>query len=281
MTRSGMINRRSVLAGAAGVGLATALGATLGKAQESTPVPGSSTTPSAGGTAEGATTTLLQRIDDVIARVQADRDAVSSSIDVTLVDQLLAKASAFRDQVASATTLTDVETFQQAHAAISLARAAAAVIVGELSNFGLPSQQARTSRVLAAVHGAITEISDLASSSTGANVTGALSLAQQLYQSAFEDYNAGTYAKAAALARAAGSTAEAAALAAGLDGGKFGREERWFETEDGPAGPAFGKGGRRREHRHLPELPDSNEGDIGDGTSETPVEVPAPDFGSA
>jgi TolA-binding protein len=273
-----MFNRRSVLAGAAGVGLATALGATLGKAQESTPVPGSSTTPPAGGTTEGATTTLLQRIDDVIAQVQADRDAVSSSIDVTLVDQLLAKASAFRDQVASATKLTGVETFQQAHAAISLARAASAAIVGELSNFGLPSQQARTSRVLAAVHGAITEISDLAASSTDVNVTEALSLAQQLYQSAYEAYNAGTYAKATALARAAGSTAEAAALAAGLDGGKFGREERWFGPEDGPAGPGFGKGGRRREHRHLPELPDSNEGDIGDGTSETPVEVPAPDF---
>ncbi len=281
MTRSGRINRRSVLAGAAGVGLATALGATLGKAQESTPVPGSSTTPSAGGTTEGATPTLLQRIDDVIAQVQADRDAVSSSIDVTLVDQLLAKASAFRDQVASATTLTDVETFQQAHAAISLARAASAVIVGELSNFGLPSQQARTSRVVAAVHGAITQISDLASNAPDTNVTETLSIAQQLYQSAYDAYNAGTYAKAGALARAAGSTAEAAALAAGLDGGKFGRQKRGFGPEDGPEGPGFGKGGRRGDRRRWPDESGNDEGENADETNQTPVEVPAPTFGSA
>lgn len=279
MNRSGIINRRSVLAGAAGVGLATALGATLGKAQESTPVPGSLTTPSAGGATEGAATTLLQRIDDAVARVQADRDAVSSSIDVTLVDQLLAKAAAFRDQVAGATTLTDIQAFQQARAAISLARAASAAIVGELSNFGLPSQQARTSRVVAAVHGAITEISDLVSSSTDTNVTDVLSLAQQLYQSAYEAYNVGTYAKAVALARAAGSTAEAATLATGLYGGKLSRQGRWFGPEDGPDGPGWGKGRRRGDRRNLPGLPGSDESDSEDDTRETPVEVPAPNFG--
>ncbi|MER3437796.1 MAG: hypothetical protein C4346_09545, partial [Chloroflexota bacterium] len=154
-------------------------------------------------------------------------------------------ASALRAQVASATTQTDVETFQQAHAAISLARAASAVIVGELSNFGLPSQQARTSRVVAAVHGTITEIGDQVSSSADTTVPETIALAQQLYRAAYEAYSAGTYAKAGALARAAVSAAQATALAAGLYSGKFGRHERWFGREDGHAGPEFGKGGRR------------------------------------
>jgi hypothetical protein len=263
-----------VLAGMAGAGLATALGVTLGKAQESTP--GAPATPEAGTPEENTLTTVLEKLDSILAQVKADRDAVSSAIDVAVVDQLLAKATALRDQAASTSIADKEQAFQLTHAAVALARAAAAAIQAELSDYGLPSQQARTSRVVANAHGQITEIGDLVSHSTDTNVTETITLAQQLYQSAYEAYNAGTYAKAAAMARAASEVAFAAAVAGGVVPGRFAIEWHGPGPDGGPSGPGMPgrEGGRRsrRMERERPGLPDWGEPD----ESDQPVEVPEP-----
>ncbi len=268
------MSRRSALAGLAGAGLAAALGVTLGKAQESTP--GALATPQAETTTGNAVDALLQKLDSIIARVKTDRDAVSSTIDVSVVDQLLTKATALRDQVARTSIADSEPAYELAHAAVALARAAAAAIQAELSDYGLPSQQVRTSRIVAAAHGTITEIGDLVSSSVDANVTEMISLAQQLYQTAYDAYNAGTYAKAAPMARAASEVAFAAALASGIAPGRFAREWHGLGPVGGSSGRGMrgGKGGEKfwrmeGDRSHLPDWGGPDE------TGE-PVEVPEP-----
>jgi TolA-binding protein len=265
----------------AGAGLAAALGVTLGKAQESTPA--ASETPQAGTSTGNALDALLQKLDSIISQVKTDRDAVSSTIDVSVVDQLLTKATALRDQVASTASTDKQQAYQLAQAVVALARAAAAVIQAELSNYGLPSQQARASRFVANAHGQITEISDLVSNSTDANVTESIALAQQLYRAAYDAYNAGTYTKAMALARAASAVAFAAALAGGVAAGKFGIGREGPDEEDGPFGPGMPGGKKRGGRGHMErDMPDwGGQPDWGGpGETEQPVEVPAPNFTS-
>jgi hypothetical protein len=214
--------RTRLLGAAIGTCLVTAVGVTGAFAQDATPEPSTQSTPAAG-TAEAtpeqyrataaertALAEQVQHVTDTIATVQADRDAVGGTGDWTAVDDLLAKANQLRD-AAKATLETDdlMPARQQLGAAEGAAMAAEALIRAQLSDYGLPSQQAGASRALVAAYNQIHETSDRVNAGTDDNAKAFATTAQGLYQTAYDLYNAGTYAQAA-------RTAEVALQVAGL-----------------------------------------------------------------
>src|SRR5262249_32072546 len=98
---------------------------------------------------------------------------------------------------------------QQLFAAHGAAMAAEALLRAPLADYGLPSQQAGASRTLVAVYNQIKEISDRVSGTDNADAKSFTTTAQNLYKTAYDLYNAGTYARAA-------STADVAAQLAGI-----------------------------------------------------------------
>jgi hypothetical protein len=213
--------RTRLLGAAIGTCLVIAVGVTSAFAQEATPEPSTQSTPA--GTAEAtpeqyrataaertALAEHIQQITDTIATVQADRDAVGGTGDWTTVDDLLAKANQLRD-AAKATLETDDLTpvRQQLFAAEGAAMAAESLVRAQLSNYGLPSQQAGASRTLVAAYNQIHETSNRVNAGTDENAKAFVTTAQNLYQTAYDLYNAGTYAQAA-------RTAEVALQVAGI-----------------------------------------------------------------
>jgi hypothetical protein len=253
------VSRRRVLAGAAGVGAAAALGTTLAFAQEATPTPGTGT-PEAGTSATPAD--LLQQVDNAIAAAKQDRDAVSGKTDLTTVDKLLTQASALSDRAQTAAGGTDdAQTLRLARAAVATARAAGDLIEAQLAAYGLPSQKAPASRVLANAYDQIQQLTSNVGTSQDTDAKNSIATAQALYKTAYDLYNAGTYAGAAATARVAVKVGELAELLTSQ--GAFGR--------GGERGGRGGFDGRGQPGGH-------NRDGQGDQDSSTPTEVPAPTF---
>jgi hypothetical protein len=214
--------RTRLLGAAIGTCLVTAVGVTSAFAQEATPEPSTQSTPAAG-TAEAtpdeyrataaertALAEQVQQVTDTIATVQADRDAVGGTGDWTAVDDLLAKATQLRDAAKTTLQSDDLSPArQQLFAAEGAAMAAESLMRAQLSDYGLPSQQAGASRTLVAAYNQIDEVSERVNAGTDENAKALATTAQNLYQTAYDLYNAGTYAQAA-------RTAEVAWQVAGL-----------------------------------------------------------------
>jgi hypothetical protein len=264
------LSRRRVLAGAAGAGAAALLGSRLAFAQDATPDTEDATddtaTPEVDGATEDATTDettdLLAEVDEAIALVQADRDAVETTADLTVVDQVIAQATTLRGRVESAAD--EAEARRAARAAIATARAAGDLIEAQLAAYGLPSQQASASRTLADAFETIDEAGTEVGESTDTDATALVTVAQQLYQSAFDLYGAGTYVQAARTARVASTLASVGVLLVTSEGA-------------GGFGPGV-DGGNRGRGRGRPGPPDDGDQPLGDESGEEPVEVPEPTF---
>ena len=118
-----------------------------------------------------------------------------------------------RDRAQTASTgADDALTLRLARAAVATARAAGDLIEAQLTAYGLPSQQTRASEILAAAFETIEAVSTDVAGATDADVATAITIAQQLYQSAYDLYNAGTYAQAAKTAQVAVRVARTGAL---------------------------------------------------------------------
>ncbi|MGN6030922.1 MAG: hypothetical protein ACTHQE_04585, partial [Thermomicrobiales bacterium] len=200
--RTGTIDRRHLVGGAAGLATAATAALAVGSlvsaqssdAATATPEAGSGSSSSGSSSSSRSTTSVTDRSAAVIASVQADRDALASSLDTASIDELLSLANELQTKAVaaadtsgsgsgsgsgrgssrgsssssssssatpeasssstpaasgSASTTSSPGKRQLANAATRTARAARAMIVAQLANFGLPSQQNRVSRELA------------------------------------------------------------------------------------------------------------------------------------
>jgi len=318
-------SRTRLLGAAIGTCLVTAVGVSGAIAQDATPVPSDQATPSAqtGEATPGeyhasaaektALAEQLQHVSDTIATVQKDRDAVGGTGDWTTVDDLLTKATQLRDAAKTTLEGDDVSVApQQLFAAEGAAMAAESLIRAQLSDYGLPSQQAGASRTLVAAYNQIAEVSDRVNTGTDENAKGFATTAQNLYKTAYDLYNAGTYAQAARTAEVATQVAGIADVFSGsvefAAGGKVEFNDEPANGQDvvivepGEGGPGFAPDERGHvEHREVrPGIPGKGEagfpaivvdGPRGKGggfavgapgyddfSTESPLDVPAPNF---
>lgn len=288
----GAITRRRLLAGSLATGVIAAGTLGIARAQDDPATP-TGTTDSTDATPDAATggsastpatdTTLsdeaLARADEVIAAVQTDRDAAAASVDVADVDAILAQAGIHRDLGAEAAAAgTTAEAVRQAMVAAATARSARVLLEARLSYPGLPSQEVRSSRLLAATFEEITGVSADVAGTTDANVQFFVTMAQDLYAQAYDLYGSGAYAQASRTAVAAGSLAGTVSLltsdlsAAGDGGLRGGRDRQGGMMRRGglAAGGRPGGLGEDRLGRDGEATPT--------GDDSGPVEVPAPEF---
>lgn len=321
--KTGTIDRRHLVGGAAGIVTAATAAFAVGSlvsAQTATPEAGSTSNSTAADRAKAIT----DRSAAVIASVKADRDAVASSIDVASVDELLSLASDLQTKAEAATvnssgmgrkssgstssssssasatpsastgtgaasttaTTTAPGKIELAAAAVRTAQAARAIMVAQMAKFGLPSQQARLSKKLAEIYAAVKEIATSAGTAGVADASTLVTHAEAAYKSAYDAYNAKTYASAAAYGEATVELGEAAAvlLGLGMRGGMKGRGGRmdrqgdrggfWKSAKDGTEATSG------TDDMGTPESSSSSDGS-GSGSSDdssTPVEVPQPTF---
>jgi hypothetical protein len=314
--------RARLLGAALGTCLVTAVGVTNAFAQDGTPVPSDQATPvtqtdeatpRASAAEKTALAEQLQDVTDTIATVQADRDAVGGNGDWTAVDDLLAKATQMRDTARATVDGDDVSAArQQLAAAEGAAMAAESLIRAQLSDYGLPSQQAGASRALVAAYNRIAEVSDRVSAGSDDNAKGFATAAQHLYKTAYDLYNTGTYAQAARTAEVATQVAGLADVLSGAavlstDGGGMiagepadGQDVVIIERRGGRPGFGPNERGRGKRDEGMPGFPGDDEvgtprlvvigpGGKGDGfagpgagdggfSTDSPLEVPAPDF---
>ena len=286
----GRVNRRTLVAGAAGIaGVAGAGIFGIARAQDDTATPDAATdspadatgTPDAPSASETAfATDALDRVEEVIVSVEADRDAAGSGIDLSEVDILIEQAGVHRDLAQTAIDAGDnAEAVRQAFVATGAARAARALIETSLDHPGLPSDEDRASRTLARIHAGIVAVTEEAASATDPNVGFFVSHAQMLYTSAYDLHQTGAFAQAWGTGRVAGDLAWIAmVLTPHVSQIGAGRGAR--------GGGDIG-GGRRGPARGGPSMPGMggmfdgklDEGfDDGNDPGVTPEAVPAPDF---
>lgn len=287
--RHGMNRRRlvagSVAAGVTGVGLFR-----LVRAQDDTATPdAASDQATSSGTPEASTgeatqqddatfaSAALDRVDEAIASVAADRDAVASDIEVTDIDGLIDQAGVHRDLAQAALDVGDnVEARRQAFVAVASAHAARELIETRLGYAGLPTQEAAASRTLTRIQERIAAVAEESASATDVNVEFFVSQAQALYTAAHDLYGTGAYAQAIGTGRVAGTLAGIAtalmvdASQIGLGrGGMFGGGRR------GPGRGGFDRPGRGMMPDDYPGIGTDGPGDDGVDTDATPESVPA------
>jgi len=261
-------DRRAVVGGVVGAGLATAGIARLATAQSSTDsaTPDASTAatpePSSSDTS-GSTNTAMA--EERIARAQerldaatADRDAVSGEVDTATSDALLADGTTLLAAAQASLDAGDTgEAIRQASATGAAATASTAVLVSLLTFPGLPSQESAAARALAGAFDQVGTAADDAADVTAVDAAALVTTAQGLYSLGYDQYGSGAYAQALGNARAAASVAKiVTVLASTREGEGFG-----------------GPGGNRDDQRDKRNPEDGTSPD----TSE-PVTVPEPDF---
>lgn len=294
---SGRLNRRTLAVGTAAAGLASVAGAgifRIAQAQVDTATPDATTDSPADATtgtpeAVSANETVfaadaIERVDEVIASVEADRDAAGSGIDVSEIDTLIEQARIHRDLAQTAIDAGDnAEAVRQAFVAVGSARAARALIETSLDHPGLPSDEVRASRTLTRVHAGIVAVTEESASATDPNVEFFVDHAQALYTNAYDLHETGAFAQALGTGRVAGHlawlamvlTPHVSQIGAGRGdrgGGVFGGGRRG-PTQGGFGIPGVGGmfGGK---------LDDSFDDGFDDGmdTGATPEDIPAPEF---
>jgi hypothetical protein len=204
--------RRQLLATVLGLGLAATIGVTAGFAQDdgATPEAPASTDeqPAAPAMDAESVAAVITGASDAISAVQADRDAVDGQTDLTTVDQLLAQATSLRDQARSAADGGDTATaLGYASAAVATAQAAERLLHAQLTDYGLPSQQAGTSRLLVDVYYQVQELTNQATADASVDVSFYVTTAQALYTAAHDQYTNGLYAQSAQTALVASQVA--------------------------------------------------------------------------
>ncbi|MGI8483416.1 MAG: hypothetical protein ACR2OU_04050 [Thermomicrobiales bacterium] len=206
------MNRRRLIGGMAGAAVTTiAIGGFVSAQSSNT---SSNGTPVAGKVSDsesGSQENVVQAASDAIALVKKDRDSVASKIDVKIVDQILAGATDLQGQASSATTSSIPSQDQLASAAETTAWAARDLIEAELSAFGLPSRQIEISQELADSYAAITAANKTvtAAKNKDAATTSLLTISQQLYTSAYDQYGKGVFAQAEKTSQAASGLVDA------------------------------------------------------------------------
>lgn len=186
-----------------------------------------------------------------------------------------------------------------AYAAARTAQAARAMMVAQLANFGLPSQQARLSRDLATAYDDVKAIASKASSGGVEDASTLVTHAEAAYKSAYEAYTAKTYARATAYGEATAHLGEAAAALLGLRraaltdgwGGRSARSGDERREMAGRGGMKGGRGGRSgssdgsgsgskssSDATATPSASDSSTSTSDNGEESTPVDVPEPSF---
>lgn len=314
--RSGSIDRRHLVGGAAGIATAATAAVALGSLVSAQSSGSTTATPEAGsggsssaGSAQDATA-ITDRSATIIASVKADRDALAASLDTATIDELLSLATDLQTKAeaapvatgsgrrtgggsssssgssssatpAAGTSTADNTLSKQALAlaAVRTALAARETIVAQLANFGLPSEQARVSRVLAAIYDGVKSVATEAGSASVDDASTLVTHAEAAYQSAFEAYNAKTYARATAYGDASAHLAEAAAVLLGMRGsGRFGGRGR----DGGSRGGMFRGESGNEVKGSSDATPESSSGSGTEPESSddrsTPVTVPEPTF---
>jgi hypothetical protein len=264
-------DRRKALAGAvvAGVGAAATVG--LVYAQESTPEASPSTgdeaTPDASSNDTGRAQVDLEALNASLELVQGDLDAVRDQINATTIEFLLAQATDLIAQIQAASDAGTTDGVQRdAFAAIALLHAISTLIRAQITYPGLPSEEARSSQTLARAFETIEEAGTVAGSARDVDTSFYITTAQSTYTAAYDLYTAGSWTQAALTAKSASEVAAATVLTSTA-------EERFgfgMRGPDKPGGLLDGGIGKRRG--------DWIDDEPGDTT--TPVEVPAPDFGT-
>ncbi len=294
-------NRRMLVTSTAAAGLAGVTGVGLlriAQAQDGAATPDpttdattdeASSTGTPGATSGNDTTfasVAIDRVNEAIASVQADRDAAGSDIDFTEIDSLITRAGIHRDLVQTALDASDnAEAVRQAFVAVGSARAARALIETGLDHPGLPSDEVRASRTLTRVHAGIVAVTADAASATDPNVAFFVSHAQTLYTTAFDLNETGAFAQATGTGRVAGDLARIAIVLTshigqidvgrgGYGGGLFGGGRRGpghggLGVPGMPGMPGMGGMFDKKMDRAL---------DDGSDTDATPEAVPAPEF---
>lgn len=270
------INRRALIGGITGATALAVAGAGIVNAQ-STPSAAETTT---------RETTAATRVTTLISAVKADRDAVAGKIDATMVDRLLALATDLQATSGSAATpaagtpssgtasATQSSPMRDLAAAGITASAAREEILAQLSGFGLPSQQAPVSKMLAATFETITTEGAEIKTANNANATSALTTAQDLYTAAHDAYGTKLYARAGRHDVAARRMVEVAKVLTGK--GKSGKGRLGMLEKDASSLLKRGERGRRHDWGSpvgTNRTDGSNETDSG-----TPVAVPDPSF---
>lgn len=181
--------------------------------------------------------------------MRADREA-AGDVDAATVDQLLERATGLLDAARQALDGGDAqEAPRQMTAARATAMTAEALLRAQLSDYGLPSQQAGASRTLDTAYRQIKDSTERTADATDENVTFLVTTAQALYQQAYDLYNAGTYAQAAETARVGAALGHIAGM---LSGDGFAFEQATFEgsvgMREGHAGAAEARAGESKAH---------------------------------
>jgi hypothetical protein len=267
-------DRRKALAGAvvAGVGATATVG--LVYAQDSTPEASPSTgdeaTPDASSNDTGRAQVDLDVLNTSLELVQADLDAVRDQVDATTIETLLAQATDLIAQVQTASDAGTTDGIQRnAFAAIAVLHATSGLIHAQITYPGLPSEEARSSRILAHAFEAIEEAGTAAGSATDIDTSFYITTAQSTYTTAYDLYTAGSWAQAALTAKSASGIAAAATILTSTAEQRFGFGMRGVDKPGG----LFDGGMAGHQDK-----PFDDDDDPGDPT--TPVEVPAPDFGT-
>jgi hypothetical protein len=301
------LNRRRLIGGLAGGAFTTIAVGGLVAAQGTSAKPaGTPASDSSSRNESGSTENAGQGAAGAIASVKKDRDAVASKIDVTTVDRILAVATTLQSQSSSATTSSATSREQLASAAETTAWSARDVIEAELSAYGLPSQQIGVSQVLADLHGSIVVAGKTVASAKNPGATSLLTISQQLYTSAYDQYGAGTFAQFEKTGDAAAGLTDAIDELLGTsDSGTTGGNDNQGDGEqnDGgngstartgtPAGNAEGGSSDSEQNGQGGDRQSDNGSDGSDGGGggenqgqngadspdpTTPVDVPAPSF---
>lgn len=210
------INRRRLIGGMAGAAVTTIVIGGLVSAESSTTNPiGTPAAGSTGGNQSDSQENTVQTASDAIALVKKDRDSVASKIDVTTVDQILIAATGLLGQASSATTASGPSQDQLASSAETAAWAARDLIEADLSVFGLPSQQIEVSQELADSHASIVAAKNTVTAAKSKDATATttttslLTISQQLYTLAYDQYGKGVFAQAEKTAEAASGLVDA------------------------------------------------------------------------
>lgn len=256
--RSGQIGRRQLASGAAGIATAATAAAVLGPFVSAQVSPGrTSVTPEHGAGERGSeraaqhAAVITDRSAAVIASATADRNALASSLDTADIDEMLSLAGVFQQRAEAAPVAADggrrssqgassvsasessstASTLSKqalAFAATRSAQAAREMIVAQLANFGLPSEQVAVSRSLASIHHDIATNAAAVGPAAVEEASALIDHAEAAYTRAYAAYNARTYARAAAYGGVAAHLAEAAMMLVGgsRDGERMSADDR-------------------------------------------------------
>ena len=218
----------------------------------------------------------LDRLTSQLESVQADVDAVRDQLDTTTIDPILTQVGELISQTQASFDAGETDNLRQtAFAAIAGIESARALIRGQITYAGLPSEQVRASKSLAKLFEEIGSVKTaIADSGSSVDTSFYTSTAESIYTSAYDLYSGSAWQQAGQTGRGASSILSAAAILT-LGDGMFSGEKGPHMTR--PAGPGDGFGGGEYKSKDSSDATPSVETE---NDENAPVDVPAPDFGT-